>query len=101
MYQTTIIMPLIISDDTLNAAHLSENEMLLEIALTLYASERFTLAQAASFAGLSRMEFQHHAAERRISVHYDCEELEEDSRTFAHLRRTFPTTFPHAFLGGQ
>jgi hypothetical protein len=51
-------MPLIISDEALQAAHLSKEEMLAEIALALYVGERFTLAQAAHFAGLSRMEFQ-------------------------------------------
>jgi predicted HTH domain antitoxin len=91
-------MPLIISDETLQAAHLSKEEMLVEIALTLYAGERFTLAQAAHFAGLSRIEFQRCAADRRIAIHYDHEELEEDSRSFAHLRNAHPNAFPHAFF---
>ncbi|MCU0426869.1 MAG: UPF0175 family protein [Candidatus Kapabacteria bacterium] len=79
-------MPIIISDETLEAAHLSEQEMLLEIALALYANERFTLAQAATFANLSRMEFQHHAADRHIAIHYDHDEYQEDRRTIAHLQ---------------
>lgn len=89
-------MPLIISDEALQAAHLSKEEMLVEIALALYAGERFTLAQAAHFAGLSRMEFQRCAADRRIVVHYDREELEEDRRSFSHLRSAHPNSFPHA-----
>jgi predicted HTH domain antitoxin len=87
-------MPLIISDETLDAAHLSKEEMLVKIALTLYAGERFTVGQAAHFAGLSRMEFQRCAADRRIPVHYNREELDEDRRTFAHLQRHHPHKFP-------
>lgn len=87
-------MPLIISDETLQATHLSKEEMLVEIALALYAAERFTMAQATHFAGLSRMEFQRCAADRRIAVHYDREELEEDRRSFSHLRNVYPNAFP-------
>jgi predicted HTH domain antitoxin len=87
-------MPLIISDETLQAAHLSKEEMLVEIALALYAAERFTLGQATHFAGLSRIEFQCRAADRRIAVHYGHEELDEDRRTFAHLHRTYPQMIP-------
>ena len=76
------------------AAHLSKEEMLVEIALALYAGERFTLAQAAHFAGLSRMEFQNCANARRIAVHYDREEWKKTVARFAHLRSVHRNSFP-------
>jgi predicted HTH domain antitoxin len=45
-------MPLTVSDELLQTAHLSEAELLREIAVTLFQQDRLTLGQAAAFAGL-------------------------------------------------
>jgi predicted HTH domain antitoxin len=75
----------VISHDILESAHLSEAEMLLEIALTLFAQERMTLGQAAKLADLPQLDFQKVLAARKIPVHYDVAEFEEDLKTLERL----------------
>jgi predicted HTH domain antitoxin len=75
----------VISGDILESAHLSEAEMRLEIALTLFAQERLTLGQAAELADLPQLDFQKVLAARKIPVHYDVAEFEEDLKTLERL----------------
>jgi predicted HTH domain antitoxin len=76
---------MVISDDILESAHVSEAEVRSEIALALFARDRLTLAQAARLANLPQLDFQALLAERRIPIHYDVAELEEDLRTLQRL----------------
>ncbi len=76
---------MVISDDILESAHLTEVEMLLEIALTLFAQERLTLGQAARLADLPQLDFQKALGARKIPVHYDVAEFEEDLKTLERL----------------
>jgi predicted HTH domain antitoxin len=69
-----------VSDELLQTVHLSAEEFRREIAVMLFQQERFTLAQAARFCGMSRIEFQRLLASRKIPVHYDVEEYERDIR---------------------
>jgi predicted HTH domain antitoxin len=74
-------MPLTVSDELLQTAHLSEVELLREIAVTLFQQDRLTLAQAASFADLTQLEVQRILASRRIPLHYRLDDLEHDLMT--------------------
>ena len=74
-------MSLLISDEVLQAAHISEAEMRREIAVMLFQQERFTLGQASRFAAMNQMEFQRLLGERQIPLHYDIAELREDLRS--------------------
>ena len=76
---------MVISDDILESARVSESELLSEIALALFARDRLTLAQAARLANLPQLEFQSLLADRRIPIHYDVAEFEEDLKTRRHL----------------
>src|ERR1035438_3567268 len=76
---------MVISDDILESAHVSEAEVRSEIALVLFARERLTLAQAARLADLPQLDFQALLAERKIPIHYDVPEFEEDLRTLERL----------------
>lgn len=78
-------MSVTIPDDILQASRMNEEEMKREIAVFLFREERLTLAQASSFVGMSRSEFQHLLASRKIPVHYGEEELEEDVETMKEL----------------
>jgi predicted HTH domain antitoxin len=80
-------MSLTIPDDLLEAAHLTETEMLQELAVTLFQKERLTLAQSARLAGVDRLTFQRLLASRRIPLHYDVPELEADVQTLRDLGR--------------
>lgn len=74
-------MSVIIPDDILKAAHMSEDELKQEIAILLFQREKLPLGQASALAGMSRLQFQHLLASRKIPVHYDVAEFEEDLKT--------------------
>ena len=78
-------MGVLIPDEILQAAHMTEDEMRQEVAILLFQRERLTLGQASRLAGVGRLAFQHLLASRRIPVHYDLAEFEEDLAT---LRRS-------------
>lgn len=61
-------MPLTISDEELTAVGLSEAEARLEIACRLYDAGKLTMPRAASFAGISRTEFETALIERGLPL---------------------------------
>jgi predicted HTH domain antitoxin len=80
-------MPVMISDEVLTAAHISEPELKRELVLTLFQQERLTLAQASRLAEMSQLAFQALLAERQIPIHYGVEEFREDLRTLSQTER--------------
>ncbi len=78
-------MPLVISDDTLASAQVSDSELRLEIAVLLFAQGRFTLGQASEFCALPQFQFQKVLGERKIAIHYDVEEFQRDMQTLRAL----------------
>ncbi len=64
---------------------MTEAEFKRELAVWLFQQERLTLAQASQFVEMTLVEFQHLLASRRIPVHYDVAEFEEDLRTLREL----------------
>jgi predicted HTH domain antitoxin len=76
-------MSLIISDETLHAAHLTEAELEQELAILLFEQDRITLVQAAALAKMRPLPFQHLLASRGIGPHYDVPEFEQDLRTLS------------------
>ena len=73
-------MPLIIEDQDLQAAGLSEEALRLEIALLLYQQARFSMGRASRFAGMNRIAFQEEMGKRKIAVNYDAAEFAKDLR---------------------
>lgn len=80
-------MSLTIPDDVLESAHMSEQELLKELAVMLFTQERLTLAQAARLAKVNRLQFQHLLASRNIALHYDITDFEEDISTLKQSGR--------------
>lgn len=80
-------MSVIVPDDILATAGLSDSEMKQEIAIMLFAQEKLTLAQASRFAGVDRMTFQHILASRKIPVHYDVSDFEKDLENLREMGR--------------
>jgi predicted HTH domain antitoxin len=76
---------MVLSDDLLDAAHLTEAEVRAELALSLFAQDRLTLGQATRLAGLPYLEFQALLASRKIPLHYGIEEFEADVDTLNRL----------------
>jgi predicted HTH domain antitoxin len=78
-------MIIALPDDSLAAQQLSEAEIKIELALSLYAINRVTLIQAADMAGLDFFEFQEMLRIREVPQHYSEQDLESDQETLAAL----------------
>lgn len=76
-----------IPDELLHTAHMSEAEMLQEIAVLLYTKEKITLAQASRLAEMDRLQFQHLLASRGIPVTFGVSDFEQDLDTLRSLGR--------------
>ncbi len=74
-------MVITVPDSVVKSSGLTEAQVRLGVAISLFQMEIFTLAQAAKVAGLHRVQFQEELAKRKIPVHYGIEELEEDMKT--------------------
>lgn len=78
---------LAIPDSVVQAIRLPEKrlreEMLLELAVALYAQEALSFGKARELAGLSKYEFGRILGQREIARHYSKEELEDDL-AYAH-----------------
>ena len=55
-----------------------EQELRLELAVSLYARKALSFGKARRLAGLSKEDFQKELGKRQIERHYTEEELEED-----------------------
>ena len=53
-------------------------DLQLDVAVSLYERKKFSLARAATFAGITRLKFQAALAERGIYLHYSIEDLQND-----------------------
>ncbi len=80
-------MTVTISDEVLDAAHLSEAEVKRELAVTLFHQDRLTLGQASRLAEMSQLRFQAVLADRRIPIHYGVEEFREDLQVLQDAER--------------
>ncbi len=78
-------MSVVISDEVLQRAHISGDELLQEVALLLYERGKLTLGQASELAEISQLQFQFLLASRHIPLHYDVNAFEADLKT---LRET-------------
>ncbi len=75
-------MPLVIDDETLRAAGLTEREARIELACRLFESGRLELWPAAQFCGLDRIDFIQELGKRKIDgFRYGPEELRQDLET--------------------
>ncbi|MDM8550432.1 UPF0175 family protein [Desulfobacterales bacterium HSG2] len=76
-----------ISQDILDSARLTINDLKTEIAVSLYAQGRLSVGKAHELADMSLWEFRQLLAFRRISPHYEVSDLEEDMATLHELGR--------------
>lgn len=83
-------MPVVISDEVLTEAGLSEREALIEIACRLFDLEKLALWPASKLAGLSRVEMESELMKRRIPVYRPTvEDLMEDLKAIEHLEKVY------------
>jgi predicted HTH domain antitoxin len=81
------VMELEISQDILDSARLTIQDLQVELAVSLYAQRRLSLGKARELAQMSLWEFRQLLAFRRISPHYDEQDLQEDVATLQELGR--------------
>ncbi len=74
-------MSIVIPDDLLKAAKMTEAELKLEVAALLYQQQKISSGKARRFAGLSLLEFQREIAKRGLHVNYDREDFQADIET--------------------
>jgi len=74
-------MSVVIPDEFLQTASISEAELKLEIAIVLFQQEKITLGTASQFADMNQLEFQRILGSRKIPIHYGIEEFRQDLRT--------------------
>ena len=58
-------MSVLIPDEVLEAAHMSEEELQREVAVMLFERGKLTMGQASRLAGMPRLQFQHLLASRQ------------------------------------
>jgi predicted HTH domain antitoxin len=80
-------MSVTISDDILKAAKMTDSQLKLEIAIMLFQQDKISIGKARNLAGMTLLEFQKEIAKRKICIHYDVEELEEDIKTLQAMGR--------------
>jgi predicted HTH domain antitoxin len=57
-----------------------EDDLLIELAIALYAQEALSFGKARELSGLSKYEFGRLLGKRQIERHYGPEELDDDLR---------------------
>lgn len=78
-------MNLVIPDDILQAAGMSEAELKLELAILLFQKYKISIGKARHLAGMHLIEFQRELAKRGICLHYDVEDFQADLETLRKL----------------
>lgn len=79
-------MPLLISDEQLQQAGLTEQDARLELACRLFDANRLTLHQAAIWVGLDRIGMEAALAERGLPIYrYTEDDLQMDIETMKHF----------------
>jgi predicted HTH domain antitoxin len=64
-------MSVLVSDELLQAANMSDAELKTELAILLYQQKKLGLSKAREFAGVALVEFQQELARRHIPVFDD------------------------------
>jgi predicted HTH domain antitoxin len=88
MFAEQAPMPLIIPDEALRAAGMTEAEAKVEIACRLFDAGKLTIGHASALAGLTWMEFEHQLTARGIPlIRYDDSAAADDVATLKKLGR--------------
>ncbi len=78
-------MSLVIPDEFLQTAHITEADLKLETAILLFQQEKITLGTASQFAEMNQLEFERILerilGSRKIPIHYGVEDFRQDLRT--------------------
>jgi predicted HTH domain antitoxin len=81
-------MSLLIPNEVLQAARMTEGEMRQELAVLLFQREKLTLGQAADLAQMNVLQFQQLLAARQVPLHYDITDFEQALQTLREMRKS-------------
>ena len=76
---------LIVSGHILQELKISPSELLIELAVYLYDSEKLSIGQAKKLAGLTQIAFQKELSKRNVLIKYDVEDFETDLKNLSSL----------------
>ncbi len=76
-----------VSQDILDAARLTIDDLKVEMAVYLYAQGRLSIGKARELAEMTLWEFRQLLASRRIPPHHDVTDLNEDAATLRAMER--------------
>ena len=74
-------MLLTLPDDIIGSDQFTEQELLTELAIALYASGKISFGQARRLSGLDWFSFRNLLSERNVASNYDVEGFEKDIET--------------------
>ena len=74
-----------IADNIVERSGLTLEDVKLRLAIILFKEEMLTLGQAGEMAGMHQIMFQKELAKRKIPIHYDIEEFEQDWKTIQNF----------------
>lgn len=80
-------MDLLIKEDILKKAEITAEELLIEIAVHLYDTERLSMGQARNLAQLDQISFQKELAKRDVYIKYDVDDLDTDLENLDKLKK--------------
>ncbi len=67
-----------VPEQILSSANISAEQLLIEVAVYLYDSERLSLGQARALVQMDVISFQKELAKRDINIKIDIEDFEDD-----------------------
>ncbi|MBP0029343.1 UPF0175 family protein [Roseofilum reptotaenium CS-1145] len=78
-------MNITIPDEILNSAQLSEADLKVELAISLYQQRKLSTGQARRLAEMNLLEFRREISSRGICVNYDVADFEADIETLKRM----------------
>ena len=78
-------MSVVIPDDILQAAKMTEDELRLEVAILLYKQDKIRSGKARAWTGLTAIDFQRELARRGLCINYDVEDFQADVKTLRSM----------------
>ncbi len=79
----------VLESDILESAHISEEEVRIELAVLLYRKGRLSYAGARALSGLSRIEFDDLLYQAGVPSDFTTEDLRQDLQTLEKLRPSY------------
>lgn len=76
-----------VPDEMIGVSDYSERDLKIDVAVLLYKRQVVTLARAARWVGMTRLEFQKALAEQGFPINFSLEDFETDLKTLNSMAR--------------